>query len=82
MVNYHSKKLLFLRFKYRSNLLSYQSNLLSFQGKYNVIKITIVIYSKMAVNYLAQYLFYNIGLSNVTINGALSPTRWHYRPQV
>ncbi len=46
-VNYRNKKLLFLEFKYRknllsysSNLLSYHSNLLSFQGNFNFTKIT------------------------------------------
>ncbi len=66
MVNYGIKKtLLFLGLKYHSNLLSYCSNLLSycsnllsycsnlppFQGKFNVINIPMVIYSKMTVNY-------------------------------
>jgi hypothetical protein len=52
MVNYHGKKtLLFLGLKYSGNFLSYCSNLQSFQGKLDVIKIPMVIYSKMAVNY-------------------------------
>jgi hypothetical protein len=52
MVNYRGKKtLLFLGLKYRGNLLSYCSNLPSFQGKFNVINIPMVIYSKMAVSY-------------------------------
>jgi hypothetical protein len=52
MVNYRGKKtLLFLGLKYHGNLLSYCSSLTSFQGKFDVINITKVIQSKMAVNY-------------------------------
>jgi hypothetical protein len=52
MVNYHGKKtLLFQGLKYHGNILSYCSNLPSFQGKFEVIKIPMVIKSKMAVNY-------------------------------
>jgi hypothetical protein len=51
MVNYSGKKLTFRGFKYRGNLLAYCSNSLSFQGKFNLVIIPMVIYSKMAVNY-------------------------------
>ncbi len=52
MVNYWRKKtLLFLGFKYGSNLLSHCINLLSFQGKFDVINIPMAILTKMAVNY-------------------------------
>jgi hypothetical protein len=43
MVNYHSKKPIFLGFKYRGNLLPNCSNLPSFQGKFDVINIPMVI---------------------------------------
>ncbi len=49
--------------KYRSilpnNLLSWHSNLLPFQGKFNAIKITVVIQPKMAV--------YCCGISFITL---------------
>jgi hypothetical protein len=50
VVNYYSKKiLLFLRLKYSANLLSYCSYLPSFRGKFNVIKIPMVIYHHFTV---------------------------------
>jgi hypothetical protein len=45
----HIKNLLFLRLKYFNNLLSYCSYVLSFQGKFNVIKIPMVIYHHSTV---------------------------------
>ncbi len=58
-INYRGKKtLLFLGLKYRGNLLSHCSYLLSFQGKFNVVKIPLVIYLHSTV-YTKVMLLYN-----------------------
>ncbi len=60
MVNYRGKNtyyLIFLKLKYRSNLLSYCSNLLSFQGKFNVINIPVVIYCHSTVITKVMWLY-------------------------